>query len=84
MVDDNHRAFLVEGERITEVEILHGSAAGPFMEVRRAGADGPYRRVYSDQVHDTYEDAKADVEAFRGLPRVHGGRLDGFRKRGII
>lgn len=84
MIDDDHIAFLVEGERITEVEIQHGSAVGHMLCVRRLGEDGPYRRVYSDQVHDTYEDAKADVEAYRGLPRVHGKSLDGFRKRGIL
>lgn len=87
MSDRDDTVWLVEGERITEVEIAPGGYLGQLVKVRRAGEDGPYRTVYSNQCHETYEDAKADVERFMaggGLPKVHGKPKDGFRKRRII
>lgn len=87
MTGRDDTVWLVEGERITEVEIAPGGYFGNLVQVRRVGEDGPYRTVYTDQTHETYEEAKADVERFKaggGLPKVHGKPKDGFKKRGII
>lgn len=87
MSNRDDTVWLVEGERITEVEIAPGGYLGEFVQVRRVGDTGPYRTVYSIQCHETEEEAKADVARFReggGLPKVTGKPLDGFRKRKII